>query len=61
MPSLIERLETEVAALHDEMATPLYYRQPKERIAEEAARLKKLEDELASAYQRWEELDQLAE
>ena len=61
LPSLIERLETEVAALHDEMATPLYYRQPKERIAEEAARLKKLEDELASAYQRWEELDQLAE
>ena len=61
LPALIERLETEVAVLHVEMAKPLYYRQSKERIAEEAARLKKLEGELANAYQRWEELDELAD
>ncbi len=61
LPKRIERLESDVAALHEEMAQPEFYRQSKERIAEETARCKALEDELAGAYQRWEELDGLAE
>lgn len=61
LPTLIEKIETELAALHAEMGQPEYYRQSGERIAEEAARLKQLESQLAGAYQRWEELDQVAE
>jgi ATP-binding cassette subfamily F protein uup len=61
LPQLIERIESEVAALHAGMAQPEYYRQSGERIAQEAARLKQLENQLSGAYQRWEELDQFAE
>jgi len=61
LPVMIEKMETEIAARHAEMGQPEYYRQPGERIAEEAARLKQLESELSAAYQRWEELDQVAE
>ena len=61
LPSLIDKLETELAALHIEMAQPEYYRQAGKRIAEQAARLRELEAQLASAYRRWEELDQFAE
>jgi ABC transport system ATP-binding/permease protein len=61
LPAQIERLETEIAALHADMAQPDYYRQSKEQIAEGASRLKELESQLGVAYQRWEELEQLAE
>ncbi|REK07223.1 MAG: ATP-binding cassette domain-containing protein [Planctomycetota bacterium] len=61
LPERIEQLETDVAALHEAMAQPEFFRQSKDRIAEETARLKSLEDELAAAYARWEELDELAE
>jgi ABC transport system ATP-binding/permease protein len=61
LPALIEKIEADVAALHTEMGLPEFYRQPGERIAEKAARLKQLQNQLASAYQRWEELDQFAE
>ena len=53
--------ETEIAALHAEMAKEEYYRQSKEQIAEGASRLKEWESQLAVAYQRWEELEQLAD
>jgi len=58
---VIERLETEIAALHGEMAQQDYYRQSNEQIAEGASRLKEWESQLAVAYQRWEELEQLAD
>jgi ABC transport system ATP-binding/permease protein len=61
LPALIEQIETEIAALHAEMAQPEYYRQGGERIAEQAARLTQLGSRLAAAYRRWEELDQFAE
>ena len=61
LPALIEKIETELAAMHAEMGQPEYYRQSGERVAEEAARLKQLESQLASTYKRWEELDQFAE
>jgi ATP-binding cassette subfamily F protein uup len=61
LPALIEQIEAEIATLHTEMGEPEYYRQSGQLIAEKAARLKQLEGELASAYQRWEELDQFAE
>jgi ATP-binding cassette subfamily F protein uup len=61
LPALIEAVEAEIAALHTEMAQEEFYRQAKEQIAEKAARLKDLESQLADAYERWEELSQLAE
>jgi ATP-binding cassette subfamily F protein uup len=61
LPSKIEQLEAAIAAMHQAMADPGFYRQPGEQIAARQARLKILEGELASAYTRWEELDELAE
>jgi ATP-binding cassette subfamily F protein uup len=56
MPARIEALEAEIAALHDAMASPDFYRQPGERIAAEKKRLEDLEARLAASYERWEEL-----
>jgi len=59
LPSQIEQLETETNRLHELMALPEFYRQPADTIAQETARLKHLEEELAKRYQRWEELEQI--
>ena len=60
LPATIEELETAIAALHQEMAEPQFYQRPGEQIAQEQARLKQLEEQLATAYRRWEELEPLA-
>ena len=60
LPATIEKCEAEIAALHREMAEPQFYQQPGTQIAAEQARLKQLEEQLAAAYQRWEELEQFA-
>jgi len=57
LPALIERLEAEVAALHEQMAQPEFYQQPGDEIARSQAELKELTEQLESAYQRWEELE----
>jgi ABC transport system ATP-binding/permease protein len=59
LPAVIERCEAEIEALHQEMADPQFYQQPGVQIAAEQARLALLEEQLASAYQRWEALEQL--
>jgi ATP-binding cassette subfamily F protein uup len=59
LPATIERFETEIQSLHRDMAQPEFYQQPGARIAEAQARLKRLENDLAAAYARWEELEQL--
>jgi len=61
LPGLIERLEAEVAKIHEAMASPDYYRQPGEKLAQQQAELKQLEEKIAAAYLRWEELEELAE
>jgi len=60
LPAQIEKFESEIAALHLQIAQPEFYKQPGAQIAAEQARLKQLEDQLAAAYHRWEELEQLA-
>jgi ATP-binding cassette subfamily F protein uup len=60
LPATIERCEAEIDALHQQMAQPQFYQQPGSRIAEEQARLEQLETQLAAAYHRWEELEQLS-
>jgi ATP-binding cassette subfamily F protein uup len=60
LPGTIEQYEGQIESLHADMAQPAFYQQPGTRIAEEQARLKQLEYDLAVAYARWEELEQLA-
>jgi ATP-binding cassette subfamily F protein uup len=60
LPEKIEQYDAEIAALHREMSEPQFYQQPGAQIAAEQARLKQLEEQLEIAYQRWEELEQLA-
>ena len=60
LPGKIESLDAEIAMLHDEMAQPEFYQQPWAEIARKQAHLKELDRQLATAYQRWEELEPLA-
>ena len=57
LPERIEKCEAEIAELHREMAEPQFYQQPGMQIAAEQARLKQLEEQLADAYHRWEQLE----
>jgi len=59
LPAQIERLETEQADLHTQLADPEFYRSAGEQVAVIKTRLEELEQLLAHAYQRWEELDTL--
>jgi ATP-binding cassette subfamily F protein uup len=60
LPATIERLESDVATLHAEMAQPEFYKQSGEHIAQRQAHLKDLEAELSATYARWQELEQCA-
>ena len=57
LPGKIEKLEARIESLHLEFAAPDYYQRDAEQIREDQARLGSLEDELATLYQRWEELE----
>ncbi|MBK8618801.1 MAG: ATP-binding cassette domain-containing protein [Anaerolineales bacterium] len=59
LPQKIETLEADVHALTAEMATPAFYQQDSAMIAQTVDRLKEMQDELAQAYHRWEELEKL--
>jgi ATP-binding cassette subfamily F protein uup len=58
LPDRIESLEKAIEQMHAAMADPGYYQSTGEAIASDAAKLATLEQELASAYHRWEDLDQ---
>jgi ATP-binding cassette subfamily F protein uup len=58
LPGVIEKLEIEIGNLHQAMAQPDFYQQPGDKIAQQKARLSDLESQLATAYQRWQELEQ---
>jgi ATP-binding cassette subfamily F protein uup len=57
LPHLIERLEAEQHQLTASMADPAFYQQDNFEITRSANRLKELDEELARAYLRWEELE----
>ncbi len=59
LPKRIETLEAEQHKLAAAMALPMFYQQDSAKIAQASNHLKELENELARAYQRWEELEQL--
>lgn len=60
LPNRIEEIESEIADLHAAMGDPEYFQQSGEKIASDAANLKQLEEDLAAAYSRWEDLESLA-
>ncbi len=57
LPQQIEKLEAAIEEFHRAMGEPAYYQQSGEKIAAEAAKLADLEESLAKAYARWEELE----
>jgi len=60
LPKRIHALEETQGQLHAEMADPSFYRKDGGEIAEAKQKLEALEQELALAYERWEELEALA-
>ena len=57
LPRTIERLEAEIADRQQAMSAPEFYKRPGPAIASETALLRQLEEQVAAAYQRWEELE----
>jgi len=57
LPQKIESLEAEQHRLSAAMASPAFYQRDSSGIAQAVQQLKDLEEELALAYKRWEELD----
>jgi ABC transport system ATP-binding/permease protein len=58
LPKQIEKLEADISAIHLQMAESSFYQQARDKISAKQAELKKLEDELAAAFARWEVLEQ---
>ena len=58
LPARIQALESEQHQLVADMAAPAFYQQDSAALARAAGRLQELEEELAEAYLRWEELEQ---
>jgi ABC transport system ATP-binding/permease protein len=56
LPERIEALESQRLEFHKSMADPSFYRRAGDEIAAAKARLAALEQELAAAYGRWEDL-----
>lgn len=59
LPDLIAAMEEEQAALHDKLSDPDFYKNAGSEVASINSRLEELDAELALAYQRWEELEEL--
>ena len=57
LPKRIESLEAEREQLHQRLADPDLYRESAEQVPELTARLNEVEEEVAGAYERWEELE----
>jgi len=57
MPQTIDALEAEQKSLQQRIADPDFYRQDKAAIADGLAKLDRINEKLATAYARWEQLD----
>ncbi|MFH1300112.1 MAG: ATP-binding cassette domain-containing protein, partial [Planctomycetota bacterium] len=57
IPQRIEELETEQTQLHTAMASPEFFKQSNEIIAEATSRVEAIQQELESLLERWEILD----
>ncbi len=61
LPKKIEDLETQIAAIHEKMADPEFYKGDPAAISETSDKAQALDLQLQQAYTRWEELELLAE
>ncbi len=61
LPGVIERLEADIQRQHEAMADPEFYKLPGDEIARQTAALRQLDERLAEVFQRWEELEALAD
>ena len=61
LPDKIEKLEAEIESLHQQMASPTFYQGDSEAIAATTSRLEDLEQQLETALERWETLEELRE
>lgn len=61
LPQTIEALEAELSELHQRLADPAFYQQPGPEIAKVNGRVDALQQELQTAYARWENLEALAQ
>ena len=59
LPARIESLETEQARLAQQLADPAFYAQNGDQVSAATARLAQLEGEMAEAFERWEELEEM--
>ena len=59
LPEQIVALESELNELHQIMADPAFYRREPAEIVKSKIQLQSLEKQIAEAYQRWEELENL--
>jgi ABC transport system ATP-binding/permease protein len=57
LPARVEKLEAEIERIGVQMNDPAFYRQPADQIARVSARAQELQQELDTAYQRWEALE----
>ena len=57
LPARIEKLESELGELHQQIANPEFYQNNDTNIANTLEQLKKIESDLSTAYQRWEALE----
>jgi ABC transport system ATP-binding/permease protein len=60
LPATIERLERQIGDIHNQMVEPGFFQQPGETISRVQLKLKDLEAELATCFERWELLEELA-
>lgn len=60
LPEKIEQLESLIAEYHTAMADPAFYQQEPSVLSAKQAELKRLDEDLAAAYARWEELESIA-
>ena len=58
LPVQIEKMEADVASLHEEMADTSFYHRPAQEIAAAQKSLQDFEARLATAYARWQDLEQ---
>ena len=61
LPAQIETLETEQAALNEELADPEIYKTGGDRVPQATARLGEITTELEEKYARWQELEHVLE
>jgi ATP-binding cassette subfamily F protein uup len=61
LPDRIDKLEAEKNRIYALMSSPDFYKSRSEEVAATRARLAELEDEIARAFTRWEELETIRE